>query len=129
MESVGTEQVSWNLSQMLIIQIGNLLSEASKYFIMGSISDAFVRIQSIRMLISHDLSEEELSSLLDLENKYGGQIINGGNLNKGFKTDDRKLKVFTDGRTYFIQYHGKVMNSLKKHGYSIPPKQDSSKMF
>lgn len=121
------EQVAWNLSSILIEQIGLLLKKAITENINGKIGNAFRVMQNIRLLIHHDLSPDEVKDLIDIEKKASA-IINNGDLYKGFKADEDKKAKYFIGLELYIKYHNKIMNALKKHGYSIPGKLDSTRI-
>lgn len=121
------EQVAWNLSSILIDQIGLLLRKAVIENINGKIGNAFRIMQNVRLLIHHDLNEDELQELIELEKK-ASIIINNGDLYRGFEEDDQKKTKYFIGLECYIQYHNKIMIALKKHGYSIPGKLDTTRI-
>lgn len=122
------EQVAWNLSEILIRQIGGLLQKANTEFINGHIANAFTTMQTIGLLIFHDLAPEEVTAITNAE-KEARDIINSSGLYIGFKVDSNKRDKYFDGRTKFITYHNLIMKALKRHGYSIPPKPDTARII
>lgn len=121
------EQVAWNLSEILIGQIGNLLQKANTEFINGKIANAFVSMQTIRLLINQDLAPEEITALNSAELE-AIKIMNSGSIYTGFTTNESKKKQYFLGRAIFVDYHNLIMGALKRHGYSIPPKPDSTRI-
>jgi len=122
-----SEKVSWNLSEILIKQIGNLLAQASSNFIAGRIGNAFTMMQTIRMLIHQDLKKEEIKDLNTAE-KDAKNMSNSADLYKGFQIDAERQKKFFEGRLKYVEYHNLVMDCLKRHGYSIPPKAEAHRI-
>jgi len=122
-----SEKVSWNLSEILIKQIGNLLAQANSNFIAGRIGNAFTIMQTIRLLIHHDLGEKEVKKILKSEEE-ATSMINNTDMYKGFNVDEGKKILFFDGRAKYVLYHNLVMSCLKEHGYSIPPKAETHRI-
>lgn len=121
------EMVSWNLSQNLIQQIGNSLQQATRAFIDGKIASAFTIMQSISLAIHQDLAPDELKLIEKMEADTA-DLVNYGSTLKGFTNDANMKERYNRGRIKYIKYHHQIMKSLKRHGYSIPPKADHTKI-
>ena len=114
-------QSEWNLSQYKISLIGELMQSATLKYIRHKNYDSFRTWKSIRMLISNRLSEEELIDCKKLERKslkYGR-----------FKKDPDKASFsIREGVMGILceEYSEKVNILLKKYGFDIQDKQESS---
>lgn len=120
-------QVSWNLSESLILQISNLLQNATNNFINGKIGNAFTSMQAIRLIINQDLISSEIKDL-DKKEKEAALMINYNQVYRGFAVDGNKQTYFFKGREKYLAYHHAIMAALKLHGYSIPSRPDSKRL-
>lgn len=121
------QPVSWNLSGQLINQISGLITNSTTKFIEGKIGTAFTILQAIRGLVNHDLGPTEITTLDNLE-KDAAQMINIGSIYKGFKIDEKAQDRFFAGRRKYIVYHRTLMGYMKAHGYTIQPKDDTTRI-
>lgn len=126
-EETSTEIVSWNLSQGIINEISYLLQHASQYYISGNPPKALYYLQSVRMRISPNLSEEEIKELRKLENEF--MISIQKSVTRGFEKTDGQKEAYVNVCAKYTIYNDKVMNALKKYGYLIPPKEDKTIMM
>lgn len=111
-ENNAPEQVSWNLSQILIQEIGGLIAQGSYAYRKGRVNSCFFAFQEIRVLIHADLSKEEKEFLDGLDRQR-----------RGLKSNDPKNISFVR------KYREKIMDLLSKYGYLISKKIDEVKMF
>lgn len=122
-----SQQVAWNLGSSLIMQISNLLQNASNHFIAGRIGSAFTIMQAIRLIVDQDLDAEERQEIIKQEKK-AASIMNHSDVYRGFEIDHKKKTSFFQGRQIYLDYHNQIMAALKKHSYTVPAKQDTVKI-
>ena len=122
------DQVAWNLSQNLIIEIGNLLRGANRDYIEGRVGNAFIKMQTVVSTIIQDLKPIELEDIIKYERDNAEFMINYSTVFQGFAIDKGRLHTFNQGRFKYLNYRMKVMCALKKHGYTIPPKTDHTRV-
>jgi len=109
------DQVAWNLSSILIQQIGILIIRGSTYYTKGNLIKCFFDFQEIKTLIHADLDPNEKKHLDKLENilfKYRKEIKINNNFNK-----------------YLRKYRERILEFLSKYGYLISKKKDSKKII
>lgn len=109
-------QSGWNLSQALIMQIGELLRQASYEWLNGYSGKAFWCYREIFYLVLPDMSIKELKKGRNLELEYFRN-----SKENGMKSINLNI-ILTNYRSF-------IMMVLKRHGYFISRKEDSSRMF
>jgi len=115
--SIEQEQVSWNLSAILIMSIGEMLSRGNRYYIMGRIQEQFFCFKSIKMQIIQSLTKNERALLSDMETKIW---------NKKVQSKGNKNTLAYHNFVYFVEgYQNLVMDLLDQYGYLISKKKDS----
>lgn len=126
------EQSAWNLSEQIIMQIGNLLQSASRNFRTGSPMKAYWDFEEIRILIYPDLAPEERDKLrayeIDISKCYAKS--KGGINEQGSYEKTKEMKL-NEIRHYEMvkEYRMYIMQLLAKYGYSIKKEKDKSRMF
>ena len=132
-----TDQVSWNLAQQIIMQIGNLLQTASSAFLRGSLASCFYHYQEVKILIFADINDKEKKILSELEEKFYSSC---GSLNKDAIRVSVRPELFSKLEPYISQhkntssfilreYRETIISLLAKYGYHIAKKEDTGRMF
>jgi len=115
--SIEQEQVSWNLSAILIMSIGEMLTRANRYYIQGLIQQQFFCFKSIKLQIIQSLTKNERALLTDMETKIW---------NKKVQSKGNKNTAAYHNFVYFVEgYQNLVMDLLDQYGYLIGKKKDS----
>ena len=129
-----TEQVSWNLSQQIIMQIGNLMSTASSDYLKGDYPSCFHKFREIRVLIGNDVSKEELAKLKEVEERiisyipYTNPTIKNKYHNKG-NLINYVNRQNNDAVYVLFTYRELIIELLGKYGYHIAKKEETARMF
>lgn len=130
--SGSTDQVSWNLSSMLIKHIALLLQRSSNQYARGDYIACFISLKEIRFLIYADLTGPEVEVLRILEGKINEQA------NKSIKVTPRGFsqmakedytKIMSSTNKDLTEYREEIMELLGDKGYLIAKKKDSGRMF
>jgi len=111
------EQSAWNLSQMLIFQISQLLQEASLFYTKGNVRKAYFKTREIRFLIHADLTEEEIKECKRLEKLFS------------VLPSKRPMRAVQIQEYFLTKYREEIFNLLKKYGYLVSKKEESTRMF
>lgn len=119
-------KASFNMAQILISQIGNLLAQTNYNYVRGDIPLAFYCTQSIKMNIVQNLDQDERKKLNELESKLA-ELIENYNLVKRNKRDEAKV-INKKIAGLYLKYKEEVMDLLNKYGYLVSERQDASKM-
>lgn len=125
------EQVSWNLSQMLIVSIHSLLTKGSTNALAGDFRKSFNCFKEIRILIYPHLNEVELKKLKDIEDNFSS-LMNIANKTapNSFKDESPEYLKARSGLSKSLdEYREMTMSLLDKYGFGVGRKQDASKMF
>ena len=106
MEAGETQQVSWNLSQSIIMEIGNLLQRANTYYLSGHLDQWFFSLKAIKMRFIQSLEPKEREELAELELN----IISMGSF---------KLAMIQ-----VENYNERIMDLLQRYGYAMKLRDD-----
>lgn len=144
-ENKEVQQSAWNLSAILIEQIGYLLSGSSTSYRQGRIQSSFFDVEEVRNLIHTYLEKDERKTLddlgtkicklnsiwINLQNKYEDDLKDPiDDCEEGQKRDMvRMLKAKHLHSKYVKEYRRLIMEMLTKYGLGLSGKEDSSKMF
>lgn len=107
------EQVAWNLSSSLIMEIANLLQRSSNNYLTGNITKAFWSLKAIKLRIIQSLNLDERKEFKKLEEKM---------INARSEQSDSNISL------HFEEYNELLMDKLEKYGYTISKKEDMTKM-
>ena len=119
-------QVSWNLSQMLLQEISELLYISSHAFVERRLSKAFESLKGVRMRIVQSLNQEERKQLSTIEEQARQRILieNSVGMPSNIYDGNRgKLAKIVE------VYNDMIMDMLEKYGYLIAKKEDVKKVF
>lgn len=122
------EQVAWNLSQQLILQISYLIQQSTANYIAGNLTKCYFHVKEIRTLIFADLNSEEVKELKEFEMKIGSSSVKAKPKISSHPTKD-ELTYRAMENMYLDKYRTRMMELLNKYGYLISKKADKSKMF
>lgn len=118
------EKASWNLSQLLIMEIGNLLSRSSDAYVSGNYSKAFENLKAVSMRVVSYLEQEEYEKLIDLESNMS-MFVRGIKLRRPFeKRHEVSLIAEMKLQKKLDEYNKLIFFLLKKYGLLIPAKKD-----
>lgn len=127
-----TEQVGWNLSEALILEIANHLQAASRNFIQHNLHQTFFCLQTVKMRIIHNLKSDkgnnERKEFTDLEKKIFPRAM-------ADKSEELRMSSIAWGRNRFelavliTKYNELIMDKLEKYGYTIQKKVDRTKLI
>jgi len=126
-----SQEVQWNLSQYKISLIGNYLVKGMFYFNKNQPIKWLKSLQSIAMLISNRLKEDESGELMKLEKKIIKECISR-NTNNGYTKGSQSYldNRFVVDKVKMIplvrQYSNLINEYLKKYGFDIKEKGQSS---
>lgn len=124
-------QVSWNLSALLIQEIGTHLSNSSNYFAANLFYKSYRELVVVEMRISTYFTQDEKDEL----KKHSNYLDNGSSifqvLPNGATEKDILIQLKQQQRYYseLRNYNDLIMNALKKYGFLIKPAEDSKRMF
>lgn len=124
-------QVSWNLSAMLIQDIGMHLAKSSMLFAENKFYDSYKELVVVEMRISTYFSDEEKKQI----RKYAPYLDKGGIIYSSLPNGSESIEYFRKMQdqikyhTLLKQYNDLIMDALKKYGFLIKPSEDSKKMF
>lgn len=131
-----TEQVSWNLAEQIILQIGNLMQQATVTFLKGNISACFFHYKEIKLLVFADLNDEERERLIKLEKEFNSNSVYLnqellGRLNKEVyhKIQSKIIEGIEKANSSLQEYRETLVKLLSKYGYHISKKEATNKMF
>jgi len=121
------QEVSWNLSMILIAEIGNLLNHASNNYVKRNYGKAFDYLKAVKMRVVAYLSKDEINKLSDMEDKAYKYIEfskpKGFNpIGESYYENTFKLWKLLD------EYNTFLFSLLRKYGLLIPMKEDTSKL-
>jgi len=132
------EKVSWNLSQALIFEISNMLKLSSTNYILMNFEKSFTALKCVKMRIIANLNEDEIMEFVTLEKNCKIGLIKqkvtkfkeSNQFGCPYTEDDfnaaKNIKVnLVDA---IDEYNEKIMIALKKYGFLIPAKKDSTQM-
>lgn len=124
------EQVSWNMSYGLIVEISQLLAEANRNWLNGCFDKAFFSLKGVKMRISQTLSTEERQALKDLEAKKVPSVTLFREMKAKYKGNDILLSDALREYTaiQYENYNEALMDLLETKGFLISKKKDASKM-
>jgi len=141
MEENTNQEVSWNLSQQIINQIGYLLQKASSDYANGKIYPCFVSTTEVSLFLEPHLTNEEKNKLIGLENNFNRTImqINEASQIKErdefeyytLKTKKTRLnikKLISERIKILTTYRKLILNLLDKYGFSVSRKKDNTKI-
>lgn len=123
------EEVSWNLSQIIIIEIGNNLRIASDLYYHRRFFDCFMKLKTISMRIIPYIDLTEKSELKKIEKQIF--FINGKcfPIKQGFtKLNEEMIKSFFDLRLNVDKYNNFLLFLLKEYGLLIQMREDRTKI-
>lgn len=123
-----TEKVSWNLSQALIMELGNLLRRASDYYIRANYQLALNSLQAVRQRIIQSLDPTERKDLRNQEVELQKLIYGESQENTGFKVTSKFYKIRAELQHKFEDYNEALMDLLEKYGYLINKKEDQTNL-
>lgn len=125
----GHEQVSWNLSEALIQQLGGLLQQASVYYVDRRYPRCFDCLKAIKLRVIQSLSEEERNNFITKEE----DIMLRNNLDSNEKLIQKEYPKWLDNRKKLVMaidsYNTLLMDTLQKYGYLIKKQEDVKRMF
>jgi len=122
-----SDEVSWNLSQLFINEIGNLLNEASRNYVNRNYSKSFDDLKAVSMRVVAYLNEEEIEKLDKLEKNFYKNSNN--TIKNGFEKPTIKiLKALKLQLYYYTEYNNCLLKLLRKYGLLIPLKEDTTEM-
>lgn len=134
MEIEKNEQVEWNLSSSLIIELADLLRRASNCYLqmnMAGYIKSFETLKAIKLRIVASLKKEERQAFKKLENEFykvASRIPPDSS-----EWDKAYLSALQKAKPEIIKlldnYNEAIMDSLESYGYLIPKKQDTSVMI
>jgi len=125
------EQSAWNLSQSLIMQIGETIRRASSKWINGHHRDSYFMWQEIKIFIWTDLNDKEKERLKNIEGSVAHMerkfklAVREGAEDK-IKPDLNSLRNKILG--LIMSYRLAIMEMLGKYGYLIGRKLDSKRI-
>lgn len=121
------EQVSWNLSQIIIVEIGNNLRIASDLYYQRRFFDCFMKLKSVGMRVNPYLSVDEIGNLKTIEDSIFKK--NSKTKRVGFgKPTGEAAQAFGSIRIKVDEYNNKLLSLLKKYGLLIATKEDKTKI-
>lgn len=132
-----TEQVSWNLSESIILQIGDLLQQARNSYLRGDLERCFYAVREIIFLIYADLSDEERGKIEEMRKNF----LEYYRLSRVPNLKVRKiLEKQNGGMPDFVELKRKAdeeLSELRKYlmilldanGYTIQKKEETKRMF
>jgi len=127
-----TEQVSWTLSLVLIQQLGNLLQQATYYFLKGDIENAFFRLKAVRMRIIQNLKEKskdkERTKCFEIETEFSKNKIIRDINSDGIINNADKRKIKENQMRLYENYNTLIMDLLEKYGYLIRKREDNTRI-
>lgn len=120
-----TTEVSWNLSQAVIYELQNLLTQATNNYIRGDPIKSYFCLKAVKMRVIASFKPEERKSLRKLEIDIAEQIT------QIRKEEDslRKQELLNIFSAHYEFYNEKLIDLLDKYGYLISKKQETSRMF
>ena len=129
MDKIKTEQVSWNLSQFLIIQMSELLQNASLLYYNRQFYKCFLKLKCVRMRLVPYLQDTEVTTLKNSEEEiqkcYGA--FQGSK--KGFaQPDEKAARAFRSLQKELDDYNDNLMGLLRQYGLLIAMKEDKTQM-
>ena len=121
------ERVSWNLRQLLIYDIGDLLRSASVQYVKRNYAKVFDYLKAAKMRVVAYLNAEEIQKLADMEIKAYGYInatkpTGFNTLSEDTKKNQKDLWLILDS------YNNLLFSLLKKYGLLIPIQEDLTKL-
>lgn len=123
MEEERIEEPILNLSQHIINEIAELLSEANKSFVRSDFNNAMQNLQAVRLRISQNLQKKELEELESIANQFMERLPKTKAV--GFNTADPKAVAEVYG--LYKEYNDLIMNHLKKQSLLIPTSKKQRK--
>lgn len=131
------EQVSWNLSESIIQQIGELLHQSRTAYLNGELDKCFYAVREIIFLIYADLNEDERNKIEDMRKRFleYHKLSRVPNIKikkilekqYGEVPDFVDLKAKADEELAELRKY--LMILLDANGYTIQKKQETQRMF
>ena len=106
-----TQQVEWNLSSAIILEIQALLSKASNYYLGQNIKKAFWTLKTLKFRFIQSLDVDERKELKEIEKDFVSNHKNKG-----------KVIIL------YESYAEKIMDLLDSYGYLLQKKKDSTRI-
>ncbi len=123
-----TIQVSWNLSQSLIAEIGNLLHQASTHTLHEKYWLAFDCLKAAKLRFIHSLNPKERKEF-EAQEKVITKYLKYHIMELEYLNPNMWHKIRNIIRLETDKYNTLVMDTLNKYGYLIPPKENHKLMF
>ncbi len=125
-----SQQVEWNMAQLLTMELANLRSQANAAFISGidSYKKAVACLIAMRLSSTHVMDKDEVKKLEKIEKElieYSAFLSFNFGFHKAPKIFQNVRKVFIQT---FMQYNNELQYTLEKYGFLGDRKKDSSKM-
>lgn len=122
------QKVSWNLSESLIQEIGDLLKEASRTYIQNHFDKTFSILKAVRMRIIDRLKDDELKIFVDMENKmYLLSKLKNNREDFGAQSLEN-LKYSYEFWKLLDDYNNMLLKTMRKYGYLIQAKEDKTRL-
>ncbi len=130
------EEVAWNLSQQIMMILGNLRGQANYHFLSGNVAQACKVLQAIRMTIIQNLNKEEREQFSKIEKELSGLGIVSRFHNADeieYATMDHKQAVRLTKKwvvdslkmqELYEKYNTMIMDCLEKYGYLVKKADD-----
>ncbi|MGA2130632.1 MAG: hypothetical protein ABSG05_03425 [Candidatus Pacearchaeota archaeon] len=126
-----SQEVAWNLSQAIIEQIAIILNAATNNYIRYNFETCFRNLKAIRMIIVANLKQDEREKFVEkekeLNNTFGLQVTTYSGFNLSKKVEFSK-NYGSELIKNLDSYSELLMDTLKKYGYLIPPKEDKKNL-
>lgn len=125
-----TEQVEWNMAQLLTMEISRLRVEANRAFVQRNYPKHVESIISMKMTTQHCFSKQQRDELQKLEDKIF-PLLNITGIETAFDPSKEELKqrAMTGLRKLCMEYDSEVMTLLDRYGFLGDKKKDSSRIF
>jgi len=121
--SSSNNQVSWNLSAAIIMEISFHLQEASKLFSTNRVPMAYKHLSAIELRIGCYFTKEEKDALRVISAKFESPR----DVSKWKQGDHESYEV--QQIENYREYNDLIMDALKKYGFLIKHAEDSKRMF
>ena len=126
---MSSDQVEWNMANLLNIELAKLRSQANTYFISGKYKNAVDSLVTMKMTGVHAMDKDERNALEEKEKELEQPILDYSRINS-FNPEDKiaGISAIIKLRKIFMEYNIILMDTLHAHGFLGTYKKDGGIM-
>ena len=128
-EGMASDQVEWNMANLLNIELSNLRQQANRNFVSGRYNLGIDSLVAMKMTGVHAMDQNERAALTTIEKEIEKHLIDFNKSNSLNDEDRRRAAIASLFlRRLFLSYSELLMDILHAHGFLGSYKKDGARM-